>query len=77
MISIYTNKGCPNCEELKRICVANEIDFEEVNVEDDFMARATLVKHDIEELPAIWLSGEIKTGTIEYLSRLIMEEEGN
>lgn len=72
MIKTYTIPNCPMCEELKVYMKNSRIDFEERNVEEDFMARAKLVSLDIEQMPAIEVNGKVYSGDISELKKIVV-----
>jgi len=72
MLKVYTLKNCPNCEELKGIFKQKHVDYEEVNVEENFMARAKMIENDLEEMPVIELSGQLKSGPVKELAKLVI-----
>ena len=75
MYKIYTLENCPNCEELKNNLKINSIAYEEVNIENDFLARAKMIENDLEELPVIEQNGKLKSGNImELLNQIINEK---
>lgn len=71
MIRAYTMPDCPMCEELKQYMKASHINFEESNVEEDFIARAKLVSLDIEQMPAIEMNGHVYSGDVEELKKMV------
>ena len=58
MYKIYTTTTCPKCQSLKGLFKENNIPYEEVNIEEDFVARAKLIENDIYQVPALE-SGEV------------------
>lgn len=44
MIKVYTTNTCPWCVKVKNYLKSENIDFEELNVQDDMMAREEMVK---------------------------------
>lgn len=72
MVKVYTLKNCPNCEELKNIFKQKNVSYEEINVEEDFIARAKMIEKDLEEMPVLELSGEFKSGPVNELASLVM-----
>lgn len=67
MVKIYTTSSCPRCQALKGIFKEGEVPYEEVNIEEDFVARAKLIENDIYQVPALEINGEIKSGEVEEL----------
>ncbi len=69
MVKIYTTTTCPRCQALKGIFQEGAIDYEEVNIEEDFKARAKLIENDIYQVPALEVNGAIKAGEVEELAQ--------
>ena len=67
MVKIYTTSSCPRCQALKGIFKEGEVPYEEVNIEEDFIARAKLIENDIYQVPALEVNGEIRAGEVEEL----------
>lgn len=44
MIKVYTTNTCPWCVKVKNYLKSENIDFEELNVQDDMTAREEMVK---------------------------------
>lgn len=44
MIKVYTTNTCPWCVKVKNYLKSENIDFEELNVQDDMVAREEMVK---------------------------------
>lgn len=68
MFKIYTTNTCPNCRSLKGIFQENHVDYEEVNIEEDFIARAKLIENDIYQVPALEVDGSFKIGDVTELA---------
>ena len=77
MIRIYTTTTCPRCQTLKGLFKDNHIDYEEVNIEEDFIARAKLLENDIYQVPALELNGVVKAGEVEELYNFGNAKENN
>jgi len=75
MYKIYTLENCPNCEELKENLKINSIAYEEVNIEDDFLARAKMIENDLEDLPVVEQNGVFKSGSVQELLNQIVKSE--
>lgn len=67
MVKIYTTTTCPRCQILKGMFKEHSIPYEEVNIEEDFIARAKLLENDIYQVPALEVNGEVKSGEVEEL----------
>lgn len=44
MIKVYTTNTCPWCVKVKNYLKSENIDFEELNVQEDMVAREEMVK---------------------------------
>lgn len=73
MVKIYTTSTCPRCQALKGIFKEDDIPYEEVNIEEDFVARAKLIENDIYQVPALEINGIVKAGEVEELSKFVNE----
>lgn len=71
MIKTYTMPNCPMCEELKSYMKNSHIQFEEANVEEDFMARAKMVSLDIDQMPAVEVNGKVYSGDVNELKNIV------
>ena len=71
MIKTYTMPKCPMCEELKSYMKNSHIQFEETNVEEDFMARAKMVSLDIDQMPAVEVNGKVYSGDVNELKNIV------
>lgn len=71
MYKIYTTTTCPKCKALKGMFKEKEIDFEEVNIEEDFVARAKLIENDIYQVPALEINGALKSGEVGELVQFL------
>ncbi len=71
MIKTYTMPNCPMCEELKSYMKNSHIQFEETNVEEDFMARAKMVSLDIDQMPAVEVNGKVYSGDVNELKNIV------
>lgn len=72
MIKTYTMPNCPRCEELKSYMKNSHISYEEINVEENFEARAKLVSLDIEDAPAVEVNGKVYSGDIDMLKNIVV-----
>ena len=68
MYKIYTTTTCPKCQSLKGLFKENNIPYEEVNIEEDFVARAKLLENDIYQVPALEIDGNLKSGEVSDLA---------
>ncbi|WP_315081852.1 glutaredoxin family protein [uncultured Clostridium sp.] len=44
MVKIYTTDSCPWCVKVKNYLKSKSVDFEELNVQEDMIAREDMVK---------------------------------
>ena len=44
MIKVYTTNTCPWCAKVKNYLKSENIEFEELNVQDDMVAREEMIK---------------------------------
>lgn len=44
MIKVYTTDSCPWCVKVKNYLKSKSVDFEELNVQEDMIAREDMVK---------------------------------
>ena len=54
MLTVYTKNNCPNCVQAKNILKMKNIDFEEVNVEENEAAYLFLQLEGHKSLPQIY-----------------------
>lgn len=77
MVKLYTTTTCPRCQALKGIFNENHVSYEEVNIEQDFVARAKLIEHDIFQVPALEVAGTVKSGEVAELAEFATKEGVN
>ena len=77
MLKLYTTTTCPRCQALKGMFKENSIPYEEVNIEEDFMARAKLLENDIYQVPALEENGVVKAGEVEQVYNFGNAKENN
>ena len=59
MLTIYTKSHCPDCTKTKNYLTANQIDFQEIDIETDTEARAFLVNAGHRAVPQIYQNHEL------------------
>ncbi len=64
MVTVFSQKFCPKCEELKELLKDSNIAYEEKDVGVDFTAYAKLLFNDIEETPAVQVGEEFLSGDV-------------
>lgn len=57
-IYVYSKTNCPNCKKVKRFLEENNINYIDVNIEENYVAKARLIFEDKENLPVIELNNE-------------------
>lgn len=73
MFTIFTQENCPNCTVLKDFLKQRNIKYNELDVNNNFEARAKMIFNDIETTPAILYNGNMFGGELEVLKSRIME----
>lgn len=73
MFTIFTQENCPNCTVLKDFLKQRNIEYNELDVNNNFEARAKMIFNDIETTPAILYNGNMFGGELEVLKSRIME----
>ena len=59
MIKVYSKTNCVACKFTKNWLKNNNLDFKEVNVEEDLEAFNELVSMDLRTLPVVFNNGEL------------------
>lgn len=63
MVKVYTTNSCPWCVKAKNYLKSKEVDFEELNVQDDMDARQEMVvKSKQMGVPVLDIEGTIIVG---------------
>ena len=63
VVKIYTTNFCPYCEMAKEFLKENNVEFEEINVENDHKAAQEMVEKSGQMgVPVIDINGEIIVG---------------
>jgi len=63
VVKIYTTNFCPYCEMAKEFLKENNVEFEEINVENDHKAAQEMVEKSGQRgVPVIDINGEIIVG---------------
>lgn len=63
MIKIYTTSSCPWCTKAKDYFKSKDIEFEELNVQDDMNARDEMIKKSKQmKVPVLDINGNILVG---------------
>lgn len=63
MVKVYTTNTCPWCDKAKGYLKAKNVEFEELNVQDDMVAREEMVKKSKQMgVPVLDVNGTIIIG---------------
>lgn len=73
MIKIYTMQMCSDCVNLKEFCAEKNIKYEEMDIENNFKAKAKMIAKGLEVVPVLEINNEIYIGDIEYLKGEIIK----
>ncbi|CAM3963226.1 glutaredoxin family protein [Catellicoccus marimammalium] len=57
-MKLYTKNQCPQCMLMKRFLTEHQLDFEEINIEEDESAKDYLLENQIRQVPAVFIDGE-------------------
>ncbi|MCD6094600.1 glutathione S-transferase N-terminal domain-containing protein [bacterium] len=76
-IKVYSTPFCPYCNALKNFLKENKVEFEDINVAEDKIAREEMIKKtERMEVPVIEIDNEIIVGfEKEKISRLLKIEK--
>ena len=53
MIKIYTMQMCSDCVNLKEFCAEKNIKYEEMDIENNFKAKAKMIAKGLEVVPVL------------------------
>lgn len=59
MIKIYTKNNCVQCKQSKLWLKNHELNYKEINVEDDLEAYNYLMANNLRTLPVLFNNGEL------------------
>ena len=63
MIKVYTTNTCPWCDKAKNYLKSKGVSFEELNVQDDMVAREEMIKKSRQMgVPVLDINGNIIIG---------------
>ena len=63
MVKVYTTNTCPWCDKVKGYLKSKSVEFEELNVQDDMVAREEMVKKSKQMgVPVLDIDGTIIIG---------------
>ena len=69
-IKIYSLPNCPNCRKMKTYCKNNNISFIELNVNDNFKAKARIIAEGLENFPIIQIGNILMEYSYEKDSKI-------
>lgn len=59
MITVYSKENCPQCDKAKGLLKLNDIQFNEVRVDKDTVAREWLMEQGHRSVPQLYLNGKL------------------
>ena len=59
MLTIYSKTVCPNCVQAKNYLKSKNINFREVDIEQDVEAREFIMQQGLRTVPQIFMDGKI------------------
>ena len=63
MVKVYTTNTCPWCDKAKSYLKSKEVEFEELNFQDDMVAREEMIKKSKQMgVPVLDVNGTIIIG---------------
>ena len=63
MVKVYTTSTCPWCDKAKSYLKSKNVEFEELNVQDDMVAREEMIKKSKQMgVPVLDVNGTIIIG---------------
>lgn len=75
MLTIYSKNNCPYCEQAKKFLEMKNINFREINIEEDEEARRFIMAHGHRTVPQIYFMNKIfVSGGFQGLSKMTTEE---
>lgn len=75
MLTIYSKTVCPYCVQAKNFLQAKNINFREINIEQDTEAREFITSQGLRTVPQIFFNGKIFVeGGWTGLSKMTAEE---
>lgn len=75
MLTVYSKKHCPFCDQAKALLKNKNIAFEEVRIDEDDTARQFIMESGHRTVPQIYLQGKLFVeGGFQGLSKLSTEE---
>ena len=62
MITVYSKNNCPYCTRAKALLELNDIEYTEINIEQDSNARKRIVEAGLRTVPQIYINEELLPG---------------
>jgi len=59
MLTLYSKNLCPNCVQAKNYLKSKNINFREINIEQDSEAREFITQQRLRTVPQIFMDGKI------------------
>lgn len=59
MLTLYSKNLCSNCVQAKNFLQSKNINFREINIEQDAEAREFIVQQGLRTMPQIFMDGKI------------------
>jgi glutaredoxin len=75
MLTVYSKKHCPFCDQAKALLKKKDIAFEEVKIDEDATAREFIMEQGHRTVPQIYHQGKLFVeGGFQGLSKLSTDE---
>jgi glutaredoxin 3 len=75
MLTVYSKKHCPFCDQAKALLKRKDIQFEEVKIDEDPTAREFIMEQGHRTVPQIYFEGKLFVeGGFQGLSKLSTDE---
>ena len=75
MLTVYSKKHCPFCDQAKALLKRKDIQFEEVKIDEDTTAREFIMEQGHRTVPQIYFQGKLFVeGGFQGLSKLSTDE---
>lgn len=75
MLTVYSKKHCPFCDQAKALLKSKDIAFEEIKIDEDTQAREFIMEQGHRTVPQIYHGGKLFVeGGFQGLSKLSTDE---
>jgi len=75
LLTVYSKKHCPFCDQAKALLTRKDIQFEEVKIDEDPTAREFIMEQGHRTVPQIYFQGKLFVeGGFQGLSKLSTDE---